>query len=430
MRPALRLTRKLSSFLCAVTLLLVSLPGVPVSAQEHQEPRELRPDCAVAAPAPAAEITRQAELSTTHRGIHDFATGTGITVAVIDTGIYPHPRLPEVIDGGDFINDSPAGALEDCDAHGTVVAGIIAARDTGDGITGVAPDVRLLSLRQTSSKIRNQETNNTSGTLASLTTAINSAIDQGAQVINTSVLSCIPPATAETGVSFQVDTYDFDQAMRRAEESGVVVVSAAGNSNDACPAGSTVYPAHHELALGIAALADPYTKTDYTLASPFPQASAPGSAFAGLSNTGDYLSHGIADNNKVISYEGTSFAAPFVTGVVALLKQRHPKATPAQLRGLIYASTDPSSGAVDAQRTVRYLADGPTPYNQEDFSLTTQSQAVNSGPQLRFIRGGYTLMSSLIVLVVVLTLQNGVHHRIQRRNRAKPPRHISRAADS
>ena len=426
MRPALRL----SSFFCTVPLLLVSLPGFPVSAQEQQqEPREQRPDCAVAAPAPAAEITRQAELSALHRGIPDFATGAGITVAVIDTGIYPHPRLPQVIDGGDFINGTPAGALEDCDAHGTVVAGIIAARDTGDGIIGVAPEVRLLSLRQTSSKIRNPETKNTSGTLASLTAAINSAIDQGAQVINTSVLSCIPPATTETGTSFQVDTYDFDQAMRRAEDSGVVVVSAAGNSNDACPAGSTVYPAHHELALGVAALADPYTKTDYTLASPFPQASAPGSAFAGLSNTGDYLSQGIANNNEVVSYEGTSFAAPFVTGVVALLKQRHPTATPAQLRSLIYASTDPSSGAVDAQRTVRYLADGPAPHNHGDYSLTTQSQAVTSGPQLRFIRGGYTLMSSLIVMVLVVTLQNCVHHRVQRRNRTKSPRHVSGTSD-
>ena len=417
MRPALRL----SSFFCTVPLLLVSLPGFPVSAQEQQqEPREQRPDCAVAAPAPAAEITRQAELSALHRGIPDFATGAGITVAVIDTGIYPHPRLPQVIDGGDFINGTPAGALEDCDAHGTVVAGIIAARDTGDGIIGVAPEVRLLSLRQTSSKIRNPETKNTSGTLASLTAAINSAIDQGAQVINTSVLSCIPPATTETGTSFQVDTYDFDQAMRRAEDSGVVVVSAAG---------STVYPAHHELALGVAALADPYTKTDYTLASPFPQASAPGSAFAGLSNTGDYLSHGIANNNEVVSYEGTSFAAPFVTGVVALLKQRHPMATPAQLRSLIYASTDPSSGAVDAQRTVRYLADGPAPHHHGDYSLTTQSQAVTSGPQLRFIRGGYTLMSSLIVMVLAVTLQNCVHHRVQGRNRTKPPRHISSTSD-
>lgn len=428
MRPALRLIGKLSSFLCTVILLLLSPPSIPVSAQEQQQ-REQQPDCAVAAPAPAAEITRQAELSHAHRSIHDFATGAGITVAVIDTGIYPHPRLPEVSDGGDFISDSPAGALEDCDAHGTIVAGVIAARDTGDGIIGVAPDVRLLSLRQTSSKIRNEETKNTSGTLASLTTAINSALDQGAQVINTSVLSCIPPVTTETGASFEVDIRDFDQAMRRAEDLGVVVVSAAGNINDACPAGSTVYPAHHELALGVAALANPYTKTDYTLASPFSQVSAPGSAFAGLSNTGDYLSHGIAHNNEVISYEGTSFAAPFVTGVVALLKQRRPTATPAQLRSLIYASTDPSSGTVDAQRTLRYLEDGPAPYSHGSYSLTTQSQAMSSGAQLRFIRGGYTLMSSLIVMVLVITLQNCIHHRIQCRNRTKPPRHISSAAD-
>lgn len=391
---------------CVLCWLLLTPP--PTTAEEHQPP------CAVAAPAPETEIPKQTALFTAHRNIHNFATGAGITVAVIDTGIHPHPRLPEVINGGDLITKTPDGALHDCDAHGTIVAGIIAAHDTGDGIIGIAPDVRLLSIKQTSAKLRSEDTTTNNGTLASLTTAINSAIDQGAQVINTSVLSCIPPTTTQPGTGIAVDTSDFNQAMHRAEATGVVVVSAAGNINDTCPAGSTVYPAHHETALGVAALADPYTKTDYTLTSPFPQVSAPGSVFVGLSNTENYLSHGVITSDEVISYEGTSFAAPVVTGLVALLRQRYPQANAAEIRGIIYASTDPSSGMVDASRTMRYLKDAPTTYQAS--SVHPEMPANSSDRQLRFIRSIYALVACATAIGMVAMLQNRVHHRIKRRN--------------
>lgn len=54
----------------------------------------------------------------------DYSTGNGVPVAVIDTGVNPSPRLP-VVSGGDYITGGDG--LSDCDAHGTIVAAVIAA---------------------------------------------------------------------------------------------------------------------------------------------------------------------------------------------------------------------------------------------------------------------------------------------------------------
>src|ERR1700691_5549250 len=59
-----------------------------------------------------------------------FGRGAGVRVAVIDTGISPHPRLPHLIPGGDYVMGGGDG-LSDCDAHGTLVASMIAASPGG-----------------------------------------------------------------------------------------------------------------------------------------------------------------------------------------------------------------------------------------------------------------------------------------------------------
>ena len=61
-----------------------------------------------------------------------FGRGAGVKVAVIDTGVSPHPRLPNLVGGGDYV--MPGDGLSDCDAHGTWVASLIAARPA-DGKT-------------------------------------------------------------------------------------------------------------------------------------------------------------------------------------------------------------------------------------------------------------------------------------------------------
>src|SRR5690606_6969255 len=68
--------------------------------------------------------------------------------AVIDTGVKPGPRLPNVDGGGDYVANGDG--LTDCDGHGTLVAGIIAGQPGDDAFSGVAPAARILSIRQTS----------------------------------------------------------------------------------------------------------------------------------------------------------------------------------------------------------------------------------------------------------------------------------------
>lgn len=91
--------------------------------------------------------------------------GQGKTVAVIDTGVNPHPRLQHGLrDGGSSI--PKGGALTDCDGHGTIVAGIIAADEdptNQTGYVGVAPDAAIVSIRQSSSLFVEDETNKTVG---------------------------------------------------------------------------------------------------------------------------------------------------------------------------------------------------------------------------------------------------------------------------
>ena len=67
-----------------------------------------------------------------------FGRGAGVKVAVIDTGVSPHPRFPHLIPGGDYVMGGDG--LSDCDAHGTIVASMIgAAPANGAGVPPAAP---------------------------------------------------------------------------------------------------------------------------------------------------------------------------------------------------------------------------------------------------------------------------------------------------
>ncbi len=132
-----------------------------------------------------------------------ISTGKGVTVAVIDTGVNPHPMFGNrLINGGDYIQQGGKG-LQDCDGHGTIVAGIIAAdtRGTPYGFIGVAPDAKILAIRQTDGNFQyqNPSTNQTStaGDLKTLGEAIVYAASQpDVKVITMSLDNCNPLAYA------------------------------------------------------------------------------------------------------------------------------------------------------------------------------------------------------------------------------------------
>lgn len=327
-------------------------------------------ECKQAAPAdapsaPPAHIPRREQL-------HQLATGARVKVAVIDTGVAPHEQLGPVEAGPDLVTPEEPNSLWDCDAHGTAVAGVIASRDTG-----VAPNAAILSIRQTSAHFRTREdtvtpdpnAQNTAGSLATVAAAIDAAVDAGAGVVNISVVSCIPAAAAEG-----LDTGVLDAALDRAEAEGVVVIAAAGNVGPGCEPGDVVFPAHSPTVLAVGAIDDaaPHQFADYSLPGPdstrgsgrpgdpgAPESpgvlSATGQRPAALAPAANGWASGTVQPNtrgEVAGYVGTSFAAPIVTGTVALLKERHPNASAAQLRELIYQAAEPHTGFIDPYRAV------------------------------------------------------------------------------
>lgn len=317
----------------------------PAAAQPR--PAECPPPVVAATP---TGTTEQA-LTFSHR----FATGKGVRVAIIDTGIAPHPRLPHVHAGADLVGEGPKeGARIDCDGHGTIVAGIIAAQPAptgGDPMIGIAPDVEIVSIRQSSSILRSPSApDSTAGTIATLADAIHRALDLKTHLINVSLASCVPRELLP-----QLDTSVLDSALSRAERDNVVVIAAAGNLSSQCSADSVAFPAFSNTVLAVSAAEDTHALADYSLRAPHQQLSAPGTVPVGLSPTGSGFASAMGGDAGERPFSGTSFAAPRITGIAALLKQRYPQDSAQQLRSRILAAASPGTGHVDPDRALMQL---------------------------------------------------------------------------
>ncbi|MDK8797046.1 S8 family serine peptidase [Corynebacterium sp. MSK044] len=360
--------------------------------------------CAVAAPAAdgsegAYDVEGLAEL-------RRLATGAGVKVAVIDTGVARNPQLDQLAPGADFVTPDDPQPFLDCDVHGTVVAGIIAGTQVG-----IAPDAEILAIRQSSAHYRaprdpgeNAAEFAAAGTVETLSHAIHNALDEGARVINMSVVSCLEPAVAP-----RVDTRGLVDALNRAEHDGAVVIAAAGNTNPDCPPGSMVFPAHFPTVLAVGARADTHTLTDYSL--PVPDGhlllSAPGRPAIALSPGPDVWATGIAgDRGAIRPFEGTSFAAPVVSGTAALLKQRYPDASAAQIRAIIAAAAEPSGGAVDPLHTLTFLGNtSPLHTESTPLVLTPEVKTHSPAPLRAGIVLGVLMVAGLLVTAVASASQ-------------------------
>jgi PKD repeat protein len=222
--------------------------------------------------------------------IHDgLNKGSGVKVAIIDTGIdYHHPDLALNYKGGhDFVNDDTE-PLDD-HSHGTHVAGIVAARDNGTGVVGVAPEASLYAL-----KILNASG---SGNDSDLIAAVEWAIEHSMQVINLSL-----GTSAEPGPLVQA-------AFDAAEEAGIVTVAAAGNSDIFGLLGNTVeWPARYESVIAVGATDSANSLAYYSSTGPQLELAAPGNSIYSTVLNGAYGTK-----------SGTSMAAPHVAGAAALV---------------------------------------------------------------------------------------------------------------
>ncbi|MGD9622720.1 MAG: type VII secretion-associated serine protease mycosin [Mycolicibacterium sp.] len=296
-----------------------------------------------------------------------FATGAGVTVAVIDTGVNGSFRVPAE-PGGDFV-DAAGDGMSDCDAHGTLTAAVLAGRpDPSDAFTGVAPDARVLSLRQTSDSFQpvgartdpnDPNTTRTAGSLRSLARAIVHAANIGAQVINISEAACYK-VTRPINESVLGAAIDYAVNVK-----GAVVVVAAGNTGGDCsqnppadaaaptdPRGwqniqTVVSPAWYSpLVLTVGSIAPNGQPSGFSMHGPWVGAAAPGENLVALGYDGRPV-NALQGEDGPIPISGTSFSAAYVSGLAALLRQRFPDLTAAQIINRIIATARHPGGGTD-----------------------------------------------------------------------------------
>lgn len=235
-------------------------------------------------------------------------------VAVVDSGIdLEHPDL-RVAGGLSCVPGSVPDQFGAVDSHGTHVAGIIAARGRAPkGIRGIAPDVELLSFRVF-------DRSADSGSSFGIIRALNEAVRQECDLVNMS-LSFEPDS--RTGLPVVDEAVQ--QALREADEHGILVFAAAGNDWRQ----PVMYPACDELAIAVGAAGRRDTfprKSSESGDVSAPYGKSRSNFVAAFSNKGNDMD-AIAAGVGVVStvpgghapMSGTSMACPAVTGVMARL---------------------------------------------------------------------------------------------------------------
>jgi serine protease AprX len=287
------------------------------------------------------------------------ATGRGVGVAVIDTGI--DSDLPD-FRAADSTSRVVASAVVNPDAttdqdeygHGTHVAGILAGnswrRDDGDEekgrYVGIAPNANLISVKVSD--------DNGNASVLDVIRGLQFVVDHKAEynirVVNLSL------EAATTG-SYKTDP--LDAAVENAWFSGIVVVAAAGNRGSQADAVSYA-PGNDPYAITVGAVDDGASKADGDDARPSwssrgttrdgfakPEVHAPGagivSNLAKHSKFAEMCASCVVDGD-MIRAGGTSMAAPVVAGAVALMVQKAPLLTPDQIKGLLVAGSRKLNG--------------------------------------------------------------------------------------
>jgi serine protease len=234
------------------------------------------------------------------------STGAGATVAVIDTGVdATHPDLAgQVLPGTDLINGT-SGVSSDPNGHGTHVAGTIAAlTGNGVGVSGFAPNAKILPIRVLDA--------NGSGYTSTIATGIIYAADHGANVINMSLGGPGPTAAMTNAIAY-------------ARTKGVTVVAAAGNERTS---GSPIsYPAADPGVIAVAATDSADRVASYSNQGSYVDVAAPGSSILST-----------LPGDKYAFYNGTSMASPHVAAVAALLKAYDPGLTPDGIENALESS--------------------------------------------------------------------------------------------
>ena len=277
----------------------------------------------------------------------DRATGSGVVVAVIDTGIVPHSDLnANVLPGYDFVSDAAAARdgngrdnnprdegdwhlAGECGRptgsnsswHGTHVAGtVVAVTNNAAGVAGVAFRARILPVRALAK---------CGGSLADIADAIvwsagGSVAGVPANANPAKVINMSLGGSGACGTTYQA-------AINTARSLGAAVVVAAGNSNvDAVNA----RPANCSGVVTVAATTRTGGKASFSNFGTVVDLAAPGAGILSTLNSGTTT----PSTENYASYSGTSMATPHVAGIAAMLFEARPTATPDQIEAALRTS--------------------------------------------------------------------------------------------
>jgi len=268
-------------------------------------------------------------------------TGYGVKIAIIDDGFdINHPEIKDKIIATSYVKDDGTITTDVShsyviDHHGTAVAGIIGSKDDGIGIRGIAPDAKLILIKMPD--------------LLSDSNVIklfDEAVRYGADVINCSW------GTGEVSQTVRDHINDITRTARNGK--GVNVVFAAGNGDSEIEECNSIDigsdEAGIENVIGVGATDGDNLRTCYSNYGDTLDIVAPGGYYHSIStidpvgingvSPDEYNRYNQVENKKEISFIGTSASAPIITGAIALLLEKNPNLTSAEVQEKLKTATD------------------------------------------------------------------------------------------
>ncbi len=399
-------------------------------------------------PAIAAQVRNQEFwLTTLHvRQAQKTTLGSGVTVAVLDTGVDPaQPDLAgSVITGPDYTHSGEKQGGPSFGVHGTAMASLIAGHGHGkthaNGVLGVAPGARLLSVRVTldGGDPLLSESALTSGLPNAIAAGIRYATNNGAQVIDlpldpgqsasglvaTPFLAPAPNATpspsfvaAQTAAGGSTAE---KSAVAYALSKGVVLVAPAGDNGAASDAAN--FPASYRGVISVGSFNSSFTKSVFSSRQSYVTLTAAGEGMVAAVPTG------------YATVSSTSAASAIVTGIATLIKSRFPELTPAQVAQALTRSTvfrpagglnGSGHGTADAARALAAAAAiaKPGPHRAGDGAVARQLPALpppvsQAGERLTPKLERAAVLSLAVLIVLLLPILIYVMVRARRRRAA------------
>jgi hypothetical protein len=286
------------------------------------------------APAPVNYLTPEYDASDGpeyHNAVTAYqngASGAGITVGVIDSGI----DVDNIEFAGRISSASAAfnsaTSIQDQEGHGTAVATVLAAGRNNRRTLGMAWGATIMALRTDSTT--NCPSTGCGHPTNYISAAMDHAVTNGAKVINISLGGDPAPLQLLNAVS-------------RATSAGVIIVVSSGNDGSAGPDGFAASMVNYGHGLVIIATSNDARGQHSSFAD-----GAAGWESSTLSALGDHV-RSQDQNGTEILYDGTSFSAPQIAGAVALMLQAFPNLTPQQVvQRLMLTATDAGASGPDA----------------------------------------------------------------------------------